>query len=192
MVAEIVDRVAARRGRGRCRARMGKAVVLSASVLVATATATATAMIGAGSAAAATTAHITSVKTTGTPANPTIVVTGSGFGNQPPPNPSFHPEGHNGCPDLPRADNGFNFGNHIFFSDLNAARGMPDWTAGQANKTFFDCVGLIIDKWINQKIVFHFGNAYDKHLPENYYILTNGDPIQLTVNGATFKTRARF
>lgn len=186
MEQALVDRLAVRRSRGRRRRGVGKAMVLSASVLAGTA------MVGAGAATAATTAHITSVKTNGTPANPRIVVTGTGFGDAPRPNPSFHPEGRMGCPSLPPAGNGFNFGNHIYFTDRNAARGMPEWTAGQANKVFFDCVGLVIDSWSNQRIVFHFGNAYDKHLPENFYVLTNGDPIQLTVNGATFKTRAKF
>ena len=28
--------------------------------------------------------------------------------------------------------------------------------------------------------------------PENFYVLSNGDPIRLTVKGTTFKARARF
>jgi hypothetical protein len=184
MVATSTDMAAARREKRR-RPTMGRIVALSATLVACTA------MVGTATAGAATTT-ITSVKTTGTPANPTIVVTGTGFGSQPAPNPSFHPEGHEGCPALPRAGNGFNYGDRIYFSDINAARGMSEWTAGQADKVFFDCVGIIIDQWTNHKIVFHFGNAYNKHLPENFYVLSNGDPIRLTVKGTTFKARARF
>ncbi len=133
---------------------------------------------------------ITSVVTSGTAANPTITVTGSGFGASPPaPDPSTSPVGQQGCPStyangspIPPAAGGFLYGTQLFFQDLTSG-----WTAGLNGNSEFDCIGIVIDSWSDTKVVFHFGNVFGRtDIPENAYFLHNGDAYTVHVGAAQF------
>ncbi|HEV3067924.1 MAG TPA: hypothetical protein VGY50_08765 [Streptosporangiaceae bacterium] len=108
---------------------------------------------------------ISGVSFTGTPADPTITVTGSGFGAGPP----------IGAPETCQSgDTGDDYGSSgLWFSD--ATQG--GWTAGQAG----DCIGLIVGSWSSSQVVFGFGNEY-----ANYPAIQSGDQIEVDVQGATF------
>ena len=128
---------------------------------------------------------ITSVTTSGTISNPTITVTGANLGAAPAPNPSTPPEGQHGCPTvLPTSGNGYLYGNSLWFSDSSPTGG---WTAGQNADGNFDCLGLIIVSYTSTQVVFHLDNGYDNtsNGPANFYVLANGDPITVSVAGAT-------
>ena len=108
---------------------------------------------------------ITAVTFTGTSADPTITVTGSGFGAGPP----------IGSPQTCQSgDTGDDYGSSgLWFSD--ATQG--GWTAGQDG----DCIGLIVSAWSGSQVVFGFGNEY-----ANYPAIQSGDQIEVDVQGATF------
>lgn len=140
-------------------------------------------------------AQITSVTVKGSPSDPTVVVRGAGFGNRPAPFPATHPTGQGGCPKLPARGNGFDYLNRLYLSDLHSNRSsFPVWTAGQSTRDLgiLDCVGIVIDRYTSTLVVFHFGNAYDKHIAQNHYVLSQGDPILVVVDGARFRTRVTF
>jgi hypothetical protein len=108
---------------------------------------------------------ITGVSFTGTSADPTITVTGSGFGSSPP----------IGTPETCQSgDTGDDYGSSgLWFSD--ATQG--GWTAGQAG----DCIGLIVSSWSGSQVVYGFGNEY-----ANYPAIQSGDQVEVDVQGATF------
>jgi len=130
---------------------------------------------------------VSSVTITGTLANPVFTVTGTGFGaNPPPPNPSTPPDGQQGCPPSPNANSqGYLYGTNLYVMD-QAPNGFD---AGLNSVTGeFDCVGLVVQSWSNNQVVFTLGNLYDQNIPGNHYVLSNGDPVQVAVLGATGST----
>jgi len=108
---------------------------------------------------------ITGVTFTGTSADPTISVTGSGFGSSPP----------IGSPETCQSgDTGDDYGSSgLWFSD--ATQG--GWTAGQAG----DCIGLIVSSWSGSQVLYGFGNEY-----ANYPAIQPGDQVEVDVQGATY------
>jgi len=136
-------------------------------------------------------AHIHSVRTSGTSARPEVTVIGSRFGSRPAPKPSYSPAGKFGCPKVPAAGAGHLYGDLLYFTDLKAKRGTyKNWTAGQYNNMFQDCIGIVIDQWSNTKVRFHFGDLYAKLFPGNTYLLSNGDRFEVFVRHATLKATA--
>lgn len=133
-----------------------------------------------------TTDTVTGVTITGTIANPTFTVTGTGFGAAPPsPNPATTPDGSPGCPTVnPNGPNaGFLYGTSLYISDM----GPSGFDAGKytpGNNGEFDCVGLVIQSWTNTQVVFTFGDTYNQPIPGNDYVLANNDPVQVVVLGA--------
>ena len=109
---------------------------------------------------------ISGVTVSGTSANPTVTVTGSGFGASPP----------IGTPETCESgDTGDDYGSvGLWFSDKSAA-----WTAGQAG----DCIGLIVSSWSDTQVVYTFGNEY-----ANYPAVGSGTQAEVGVQGATFTT----
>ncbi len=132
---------------------------------------------------------ITSVATTGTVADPTITITGTGFGTAPPADPATDVSHLANCPASPAGGSpGFDYGNSLYVSDPKANGG---FTAGQYTTTGeaqADCVGLVIVSYADTQIVLKFGNLYDQNIPNNMYVLSNGDPLKVVVKGATFST----
>jgi hypothetical protein len=108
---------------------------------------------------------ISGVAFTGTPADPTITVTGSNFGAFPP----------IGTPETCQAgDTGDDYGaSGLSFTDVTQG----GWTAGQAG----DCIGLIVTSWSSTQVVYGFGNEY-----ANYPQVQSGDQIQAQVQGASY------
>lgn len=153
---------------------------------------------GSGPGTGASRAAITSVTTSGTAAAPVITVVGSGFGAEPAPDPASSPQGQQGCPSAPVAGNGHLYGTNLYVSDLVATAGSfkkMTWTAGEytpGGNGQFDCVGLVIGSWSDTQVSFTFGNIYNKNIPQNDYVLSNGDPIQVFVRGASAKTTAKL
>ena len=157
--------------------------------------AAALALASTGIAGAKTSAHITSVKTSGTSAAPEITVTGSGFGSRPARSPANFPTPtfKTGCPKVPVAKAGHTYGDQLYFTDLNAKKGTyKNWTAGQYDNQFQDCIGIVIDHWSNTTVRFHFGATYGKFFPGNTYFLSNGDRFQVFVRHATLIGRAKL
>jgi hypothetical protein len=107
---------------------------------------------------------ISGVTFSGSPSDPSITVTGSGFGSYPP----------IGTPETCQSgDTGDDYGSSgLWFSDITQG-----WTAGQAE----DCIGLIVTSWSSTQVVFGFGNEYG-----NYPPIQSGDQIEAEVQGATF------
>ncbi len=160
-----------------------------------TASGAAALMASSGIAVAQTSAHIASVKTSGTSAKPEITVTGRGFGQRPTPNPSNFATASKGmgCPVVPAAKAGHLYGTQLYFTDLKAKKGTyTNWTGGQYNSRFFDCIGVVIDQWSHTKVRFHFGATYGKFFPNNTYFLTNGDRFKVFVRHATLRGTAKL
>ncbi len=109
-------------------------------------------------------AGISGVTFSGSPSDPSITVTGSGFGGYPP----------IGTPETCQSgDTGDDYGSSgLWFNETTQS-----WTAGQAG----DCIGLIVTSWSSTQVVFGFGNEYG-----NYPPIQSGDQIEVGVQGATF------
>ncbi len=113
---------------------------------------------------------ISGVTLTGTPAAPTVAVTGSNFGSAP---PTATPE------TCQAGDTGNDYGiGGLEFQDLTEG-----WGAGESG----DCIGLLLTSWSSTKVVFAFGNEY-----ANYGPIKAGDQIEVTLQGATDTVLASF
>ena len=122
---------------------------------------------------------ITGVSTLGGPSNPTITVTGTGFGGKPPksqPVPS--------CPADPASGLGVDFLKaQLYLNDYSS----QNWQAGFAPG---DCVGLNIVSYSKTQIVFTFGSWYQApggggQGPDGM-ALAIGDVYTMTVKSAHF------
>ena len=113
---------------------------------------------------------ISGVTLGGTPAAPTVTVTGSNFGTAA---PTATPE------TCQEGDTGNDYG----FGGLELQDVTESWGAGEAG----DCIGLLLTSWSSTKVVFTFGNQY-----ANYGPINAGDQIEATVQGATDTVAASF
>ncbi|MDQ6797337.1 MAG: hypothetical protein M3011_04820 [Actinomycetota bacterium] len=149
---------------------------------------------GGTSASRAARPRIRRVEVTGTVAHPTITIFGSNFGSRPRHDPATSPDGQQGCPASTLAGAGYLFGTNLFVEDLKASAGGfagQQWDAGvftPGGEGEFDCVGLLIKSWTSHVITLHYGNLYDRDIPGNNYVLSNGDPLRVGVRGVTFDT----
>jgi hypothetical protein len=107
-------------------------------------------------------AKITSVRFTGTSANPTVTITGSNFGAEPASTPA-------GC-----GATGSNFGTSLWFKEVTQG-----WAAGQGG----DCIALVVSSYTTTQIVYQFGSFYNTNGlgPAN-----PGDHYQVSVYGSVF------
>ena len=113
---------------------------------------------------------ISGVTLSGTPAAPTVTVTGSNFGSAA---PTATPE------TCQAGDTGNDYGiGGLEFQDLTEG-----WGAGESG----DCIGLLLTSWSSTKVVFTFGNEY-----ANYGPINAGDQIEVNVQGATDTVPASF
>lgn len=106
---------------------------------------------------------ITTVQFTGTPAEPTVTITGSNFGPKPAPEPSESLACFAG-------DTSFDYGTSLYFTETTQS-----WTAGEIG----DCIGLIVSTYTETQIVYHFGAGYS-----HYGQITSGDAYTLVVGSA--------
>jgi hypothetical protein len=109
---------------------------------------------------------ITTVAFGGTPADPTVTITGKNFGVEPAPDPPTPP-------DCVAGDTSLDYGaNGLWFEDVTNG-----WTAGQRG----DCIGLDVVSYSNTQIVYRFGPFYASFTP-----VTSGDEFTIMVRGRTF------
>ena len=111
---------------------------------------------------------ITAVTFTGTPASPTVTITGTNLGTEPTATPA-------GC-----GATGSNFGTSLWFDDITAA-----WAGGEGG----DCIGLLVASYSATQIVYTFGSFYNTNglAPVN-----SGDQYQVTVSGKTFSATVAY
>lgn len=128
-------------------------------------------------------ARILSVSFTGTVANPTLTIVGTGFGSRPRPSPPYKPTPPKGTTPpygcTATGNVGYDYGTSLWLADLVKAH---VWSAGRYRPAIneLDCVGLLIVSYTPTKAVFHLGVDYKVH----HYQLTEGDPYQVAVSGA--------
>jgi hypothetical protein len=128
---------------------------------------------------------------------PRIIVTGHDFGARPSYDPSYQPEGHQGCPPQSAKTDGHDYGTTLWLYDTKASHGNTAvWRAGRyAGAQELDCIGLIIDSWSASRVVIHFGSQYNRpstSAAPSTYVLSTGDPFVLRVKNATFRGTVRF
>jgi hypothetical protein len=113
---------------------------------------------------------ISGVALTGTPAAPTVTVTGSNFGATAP----------SGTAETCNAgDTGDDYANYgLYFQDTT-----ENWGAGQTG----NCIGLLVTSWSATQVVFTFGNEYS-----NYGPIKTSDQIEVIVQGASDTVSASF
>jgi hypothetical protein len=140
----------------------------------------------AGPHVAAATGHISAVRFTGTVKKPTITITGSGFGSKPTPNLPISPDKagrhyHAACATQRVAGNGKD-GHDYKASDLGmnwGAQRPHGYKAGvYVRGSYIDCIGLIIVKYTNTKVVLRPGCQYAL-----YRRMKEGDAALISVNG---------
>ncbi|MGA3147679.1 MAG: choice-of-anchor Q domain-containing protein, partial [Acidimicrobiales bacterium] len=123
-----------------------------------------------------TTPTIPSVTITGSLVDPTVTVSGSGFGAQ----------GDVGSPasaaSCSNTNTGANYGDYFYFADTSAA-----WQAGLGT----NCIGVSISSYTDSQVTFTFGNGYGTG-NNQYGILTQGDSFQMTVLGTTYNGTVPF
>ncbi len=108
---------------------------------------------------------ITAVQFTGTPAEPTVTITGSNFGPKPAPEPNEPLTCFAG-------DTSFDYGTSLYFTETT-----QNWTAGETG----DCIGLIVSTYTETQIVYRFGAGYS-----HYGQVTSGDAYTLVVSSAKY------
>jgi hypothetical protein len=105
---------------------------------------------------------IKAVKFTGTPAEPTVTITGKNFGSKPAPEPSEPLNCFGG-------DTSFDYGASLYFTETTQG-----WTAGEIG----DCIGLVVTSYSETQIVYRFGAGYS-----HYGQVTSGDGYAVAVYG---------
>lgn len=108
---------------------------------------------------------ITAVQFTGTPAEPTVTITGSNFGPKPAPEPSEPLTCFAG-------DTSFDYGTSLYFTETT-----QNWTAGEIG----DCIGLSVSTYTETQIVYKFGAGYG-----HYGQVTSGDAYTLVVGSTKY------
>ena len=119
-----------------------------------------------------TTATIDGVTFGGTPSNPTMTVSGSGFGTESDLGTAYPAA----C-----SATGSDYGSNITFSDNTS-----EWEAGLGTGGGGDCIGLIISSYSNTQITYNFGNGYVEYAGP----INDGDSFTMSVLGATFNGTA--
>jgi hypothetical protein len=116
-------------------------------------------------------------------------VTGTGLGQLPASNPTFTPEGHPLCPLPPSGNQGFDYGLSFYLADTGR-----NWSGGRYRSELgeLDCIGLNASTFTSTKVVFTFGSAYTQYQQAHNYLLAEGDPFQLVVNGATIQGNVHY
>ena len=122
---------------------------------------------------------ITGVTFSGDTATPTVTIVGTGFGAAPPPGQS---DNTTSCGDY--TSNGDVYGlNGLWFTDVN------NFTAGQSSSSGPACIGIIVQSWSANQVVYQFGNAYDTFA---HWYITAGDQYELSVDGGQYSGKVAF
>lgn len=100
----------------------------------------------------------------GTPANPTVVIYGSGFGTEPAPTTLGYP-----------GFTGYDYGLDFYFEDLSTSHGFSAGR-GLADTNLRDYVGLVVLYYSDSLIIYQFGSDYSEfYYPQGYFGLEPGD-----------------
>jgi hypothetical protein len=111
---------------------------------------------------------ITSLTITGSSANASFTVVGTGFGTEPSGTAPICSDETSGAGEI--------FGSKLNFNDYSSA----PWQAGFGN----DCIGLVVTSWSNTSITFTLGSWYAGPGAAQGTALNAGDPYTLVVHGA--------
>ena len=121
--------------------------------------------------AASAAATVSQVQWFGTPSQPTVSITGHGFGHNA---PTSYSAASTSCGAY--SDNGSWYGKNglWFYDDTNL------WQGGRGTAAGGNCVGIKLVSWAPNTVVFNFGNAYDTF---GNWIANPGDNFVLEVKG---------
>ena len=114
--------------------------------------------------------NITGVTFTGSAADPTITITGTGFGTTAP--TTSDPAGYG---------TGYDYGTSLYFSDHTSAL-----SAGYQTTAIYDSIGLVLVNYSDTSITYQLGSAYGVYntLYDDYD--NSGDSYTVGVGTATF------
>ncbi|HVA93242.1 MAG TPA: hypothetical protein VNL71_25760 [Chloroflexota bacterium] len=128
---------------------------------------------------------ITGVAFHGTAANPRIVVTGTGFGTAPAPDPPYVASGHSYCPAV-HGVAGYDYGTSLYITtpNLSAGRYRPELNE-------LDCVGLIVQRYTPTEVEFTPDVAYQDPVYSKGRLMA-GAPYTISVNSASFSGKVAY
>jgi hypothetical protein len=113
---------------------------------------------------------ITAVTFSGDTSAPTVTIAGTGFGDAPPAGQS---DNTTSCGDY--TSNGDVYGpSGLWFVDVN------NFDAGQSSSSGAACIGIVVQSWSANQVVYQFGNAYDSFA---HWYITAGDQYNLSLEG---------
>jgi hypothetical protein len=139
---------------------------------------------------AAPAAVITSVAFSGSPAKPTVTVTGRGL-SIPAPTPSTSPSNQPLCPKVIKGNAGLDYGTRLYVTAFSNDK--LKYSAGRYRPGLqeLDCIGIIVLSHSPTKIRFQFGAAY-RQADFGYPHITNGDLVEVVVNGGAYGLVVRY
>jgi hypothetical protein len=116
---------------------------------------------------------ITGVTFSGAAADPTITITGSGFGNTAPPTSG---PAHSGT--------GFDYGTSLYFFDQSITDGDAGYQGiGKLGTPELDWIGIVLLNYSDTSITYQFGSLYTTFYATGY---NSGDAYTVGVGDATF------
>ena len=126
---------------------------------------------------------------TGSSSDPTVTVNGTNLGQLPTANPDYTPEGHQLCPLPPAGSQGYDYGTNLYLYDPSR-----NWAGGRYRPDLgeLDCIGLLVQSFTPTKVVFKFGSAYAQYQKQDNYLLAEGDPFEVAVNGAILRGTVHY
>jgi hypothetical protein len=139
---------------------------------------------------AAAASAITSVAFSGSPAKPTVTVTGKGL-TVPPPSPSASPSNQPLCPKAIQGNAGLDYGTRLYVAAYSGEKLI--YAAGRYRPSLneLDCIGIVVLSHTPTKLRFQFGAAYSQ--PDfGYQPIRNGDLVEVVVNNAAFGLVVRY
>lgn len=148
------------------------ALAASSLVLLAMLAFAATVLADTPDPSAGTTVQVTNVSWGGNSGNPTVTITGTGFGRKAPAGVSA--DQAPGCSGI-GGNPGLDYANSLWFID-NAG----NWRGGQGKPpTSGTCVGVIVNSWSSTSISLSFGSWYS----HNGWVANQGDNFVWSVKG---------
>jgi hypothetical protein len=122
---------------------------------------------------------ISNVVISGNVNSPTVSISGSGFGTI-----ANLGSGEAACGSSPT---GLDYANHFLFADTT-----DGWNAGEGSPTY-DCIGVIIQSYSNDEVVFTFGSQYGVYrLSSGVALLSSGDQFTMTLLEASFSGTTEY
>jgi hypothetical protein len=122
---------------------------------------------------------ISGVNFTGGTATPTVTITGHGFGATPP---------------VGASDNATNCGNYTSNGEDYGTANLEfvdngNFAAGGGTPPNGDCVGLVLQSWSTDRVVYRFGNAYNTF---DHWYITVGDQYTVTIENVHYTGTVSF